>query len=116
MVDGKDWGRLTKVMLARSQAGNGAEAPVDDVESPDRVMVSIRIPAEQLAEIDRRAKSAGLTSSEFMLRAALGSDPLAERLASIEERLGQLESAQAFSSKPVVAPGSRSARSPSARA
>jgi uncharacterized protein (DUF1778 family) len=79
------------VALARSQA-DGSEAPgEDEAGSPERVMVSIRIPAQQLAEIDRRAGSAGYTRSEFMVQAALGSDPLAERLVSIEERLGQLE-------------------------
>jgi hypothetical protein len=56
-------------------------------------MVSIRIPVGELAEIDRRAESAGCTRTEYMLRAALGSDPMDQRLAAIERRLGQLEEA-----------------------
>jgi hypothetical protein len=93
VVDGKDWGRLEKVTLARTQRDhNGDSSAADaDRDSPERVVVSIRVPSEQLSEIDRRAKAAGYTRSEFMLHAALGADPIADRLSSIEQRIQQLE-------------------------
>lgn len=85
-----NWGRLLDVTRPRLPAPGRPTSSVD-TDPSQRVMVSIRIPAEQLAEIDRRAESARRTRTEYMLRAALGDDPMDQRLAAIERRLGALE-------------------------
>jgi hypothetical protein len=87
-----NFGRLVDVTRPRLPAP-GRPRWVD-TDASQRVMVSIRIPAEQLGEIDRRAASAGCTRTEYMLRAALDGDPMDERLAAIERRLGRLEEAK----------------------
>lgn len=93
------FGRLVDVTRPRSRPP-GLTSPMGDTDPPQRVMVSIRIPADQLAEIDQRAESAGCTRTEYMLRAALGGDPLDQRLAAIEHRLIQLEEANSRSRDP----------------
>jgi hypothetical protein len=55
------------------------------------VMVSLRMQPSQLAEIDRRAAKAGLSRTEYMVRAALGGDPVDKRLAAMERRLRAVE-------------------------
>jgi hypothetical protein len=59
--------------------------------------ISLRVPDDDLAEIDRRAAARGLNRTEYMRRCAL-SDDLAEtadeaRFHAIEERLELLEAA-----------------------
>lgn len=84
------FGRLLDVTRPRSRPP-GRPSSQDGIDRSQRVMVSIRIPADQLAEIDQRAESAGCTRTEYMLRAALGGDPMDQRLSAIERRLSQLE-------------------------
>jgi hypothetical protein len=54
-------------------------------------MVSIRIAADDLREIDKRAVKAGLSRTEYMVRESLGGDPVEKRLVAIERRLRALE-------------------------
>ena len=61
---------------------------------------TIRIPEEDLAEIDRRAAARHMNRSEYMIACALGrdyawtlEDEAQERMASIEERLDRVEEA-----------------------
>lgn len=39
-----------------------------------RILTGLRVPVDQLDEIDRRAKAAGLTRTDYMIRASLGLD------------------------------------------
>jgi hypothetical protein len=88
----ENWRRLTKVTRPRGEPPELDSAiPSPEPEPPSRVMVSIRVPADQLAEIDRRAEAASSNRTDYMIRAALGGDPMDQRLAVIERRLGQLE-------------------------
>ena len=64
-------------------------------KNPNRKLTAIKILPEDLREIDRRAKRAGLTRTDFMLRKALdkpiGDENHSERLDGFEERLKRLE-------------------------
>ena len=57
--------------------------------------ISLRVPGDQLAEIDQRAEAAELTRTEFMIRSALGESlntrSANERFAQMESRLERLE-------------------------
>lgn len=57
--------------------------------------LALRIPSEQLEAIDKRARQAQLTRTEYMVRAALGeiTDPrdADTRLEDIDQRLQRLE-------------------------
>ena len=59
--------------------------------------LALRINAGALAEIDARAKAAGLSRTEYMVRAALGqiTNPLDadSRLEQLEERVERIEAA-----------------------
>ena len=63
----------------------------------DRHPLALRIKPEALAEIDARAKTAGLSRTEYMVRAALGqiTDPrdADSRLEQLEERVARIEAA-----------------------
>jgi uncharacterized protein (DUF1778 family) len=57
-------------------------------------MVSIRVGAEDLAEITRRADAAGVSRTQFMIDAAVGRRSRAEleqQVQEMTERLEQLE-------------------------
>jgi len=54
----------------------------------DRIPIGLRVPAEQLAEIQRRADAAQMTVTEYMIRCAIG-DPIDSR--SFEHRLNEME-------------------------
>lgn len=61
---------------------------------PPNPAIAIRIPANQLARIDRRAKKLGISRTQLLIRGAL--DELSEldqpdRLTEIERRLTALE-------------------------
>ena len=61
--------------------------------SPGVATISLRVPESQLVEIDERADAAGMTRTEFMLRAELGAATSDEqRLERIEARLDRAES------------------------
>lgn len=61
-----------------------------------RVHTAIRIPADDLAEIDRQARQHDLSRSEYLIRAGTGrlettESQLARRLEAVERRLERLE-------------------------
>ncbi len=51
----------------------------------------MRVPEDQLAQIDKLADKAGLSRTDYVIRCALAGDPLDKRLASIDRRLKRLE-------------------------
>jgi hypothetical protein len=56
-----------------------------------RVMISLRVPADQLEQIKERAQTEGLTMTELLVRSALGAEPVEKRLDKIERRLARIE-------------------------
>lgn len=58
-------------------------------------MISLRLRIDQLDEIDKRAKAAGLSRNQYMIRSALGElqDPstLEARLDELEDRISRVE-------------------------
>lgn len=57
--------------------------------------IAMRIPEQDLAEIDRQANELRLSRTEFMVRASTGgiktSNTLKDRLDAVEQRLQRLE-------------------------
>jgi predicted DNA binding CopG/RHH family protein len=56
-----------------------------------RRLISIRVPEDQLAQIRERAAAAGLTLTEYLLRAALTAEPVEKRLDRVDRRLARIE-------------------------
>lgn len=56
-------------------------------------VTGIRIPADEKAEIQKRADEAGLSLSRYMIRAALGQldgSSLEDRVTALEQRLDEI--------------------------
>lgn len=61
------------------------------MEPNAKTMISLRVGREELAQIDKLARRAKLSRTDFLVRSALDGDPLAKRLQSIDRRLARLE-------------------------
>lgn len=81
--------------MAASTTRKKAETRKKGPAADPREVIGLRVPASELAEIDRRAKRLRLTRTEYMIRASLGEPlnprSLEQRVAELERRVEQLE-------------------------